>query len=352
MNETTEMLLDAARRVFERNFDEAACRRAEEGEWLADGWSAIEEFGAPLALLSEEDGGFGLAAADAFALIRLAAGAAVPMPIGETMLANWLLAKAGLALAGGPLTVAPVEPGDSLRLVREGDGWRLTGVARNIPWGGTAGIVAVATAEDGDRLVLVEPGQASATAGRNMANHPRDTIAFDLAVTDDKVAALPAGLDAQGLLAAGAALRAAAIAGALERVLTLTVDYANERVQFGRPIGKFQAVQQNLARLAGEVAAASGAAALAAEGFDKDLAPLPIAVAKARTGEAAGIGASIAHQVIGAIGFTREHALNTLTRPLWSWRDEFGREAFWNERVGQAALASGPRGLWPFLTQI
>jgi len=54
--------------------------------------------------------------------------------------------------------------------------------------------------------------------------------------------------------------------------------------------------------------------------------------------------------VIGAIGFTREHALNAFTRPIWSWRDEFGREAYWNAQVGAAAIGAGPRGVWPLIT--
>ena len=88
--------------------------------------------------------------------------------------------------------------------------------------------------------------------------------------------------------------------------------YAGERVQFGRPIGRFQAVQQQLALAAAEVAAASAAAEAAARAADADgvlAAELPIAMAKARTSEAAGAVARIAHQVHGAIGFTREHDL-------------------------------------------
>lgn len=352
MNETTRMLLEAAQRVFDQNFGDAARRRAEAGEWLAEGWQAIEAFGATLVLLAEEEGGFGLPARDGFALVRLAASASVPMPIAEAMLANWLLARSGLGAAAGPLTVAPVQRGERLALAREGEGWRLTGTARQVPWGRDAGIAAIAKADDGWYVVAVERGAADTVAGRNMAGYPRDDLRFDFAVPADRVARLPDGMDEEAILLGGAALRAAAIAGALDRIVALTVDYANERVQFARPIGKFQAVQQNLARLAGEAAAAAGAADLAAAAFEKLLAPLPIAVAKARAGEAAGIAAGIAHQVIGAIGFTREHALNAFTRPLWSWRDEFGREAVWNARVGAAAIAAGPGGVWPLITDI
>ena len=126
----------------------------------------------------------------------------------------------------------------------------------------------------------------------------------------------------------------------------MTTQYAQDRVQFGRPIGKFQAVQQNLAVLAGQAAAATAAADLAAEAIGDAIRVLPIAAAKARTGEAAGIGAAIAHQVHGAIGFTFEHSLHFLTRRLWSWRDEFGNEAEWNRLVGRHMAGAGADRLW------
>ena len=143
-------------------------------------------------------------------------------------------------------------------------------------------------------------------------------------------------------MCAGAALRAMAIAGALERVLMQTVEYARTRVQFGKPIASFQAIQQQLAVLAGHTAAAG----LAAEAAIADIeAPERLrrsaAVAKIRCGEAAGAVASIAHQVHGAIGITKEHSLHFATRRLWSWRAEFGAESYWAE---QARARSGARG--------
>ena len=130
------------------------------------------------------------------------------------------------------------------------------------------------------------------------------------------------------------------MAGALQAILDLAGAYAKERIAFGRPIGKFQAVQHNLARLAGEVAAANAASGSAADAiahadaFD-DAVFLEVAAAKVRAGEAAGQGAAIAHQVFGAIGFTREHILHRFTRRLWAWRDEFGSKA--RGRNGSAA---------------
>jgi acyl-CoA dehydrogenase len=141
------------------------------------------------------------------------------------------------------------------------------------------------------------------------------------------------------------------ISGALEKILEQSVQYALDRVQFGRPIAKFQAVQHNLATLAGEVAAASAAADAAAEACARpDIAIGEIAIAKVRAGEAAGTGAAIAHQVHGAMGFTYEHSLHHATRRLWSWREEFGNEAVWAARLGRMVAEHGADGLWPFIT--
>jgi acyl-CoA dehydrogenase len=151
----------------------------------------------------------------------------------------------------------------------------------------------------------------------------------------------------------GAVMRTAQMAGAMEAALDLATRYANDRVQFGRPIGKFQAIQQQLALLAEEVAASlvvvESAALSIAEA--RPSAEFAIAAAKIRAGEAAGRVAEIAHQVHGAIGFTWEHSLHYLTRRLWSWRDEFGDEAYWAAALGRRIAATGGAGLWPLITQ-
>ena len=150
-------------------------------------------------------------------------------------------------------------------------------------------------------------------------------------------------------------LRSALMAGAIERSLALAVEYANLRVQFGRPIGKFQAVQQNIAVLATQAAAARAAAEAGSEAIDEWLdgvgepltQSIAAASAKIRTGEASGQACAIAHQVFGAIGFTEEHELHRFTKRLWSWRDECGNEAFWSRDLGEWILAGDPgQSLW------
>ena len=147
----------------------------------------------------------------------------------------------------------------------------------------------------------------------------------------------------------GAFARTAQIAGALDAALALSVGYVNERVQFGRPLGKFQAVQQSLASFACEAAAANCAAMGAAQALDRGDGRFEVAAAKLRANRAAGVGTRVAHQVHGAIGFTQDYALHPLTTRLWHWRSEFGNDAYWARRLGEKVATRGAAAFWPDL---
>jgi acyl-CoA dehydrogenase len=130
------------------------------------------------------------------------------------------------------------------------------------------------------------------------------------------------------------------------------VQYAGERVQFGRPLGKFQAIQMELAQMAGEVVAVAALVDAAVQALGRgESVPLAAAAAKVRAGSAVEVVARLAHQVHGAIGFTQEHKLHHLTRRCWSWRDEAGTEVAWSRVLG-AGLVADPDGLWPALTHV
>ncbi len=160
-------------------------------------------------------------------------------------------------------------------------------------------------------------------------------------------------------LIAGEAYQPAAtvslMAGAMGHALALSIDHVNMRQQFGRPLGKFQAVQQSLAVMACEVRAVEAAAAalasrLDAVSLDPSAADFEIAAAKLRANRAVGIVTAIAHQVHGAIGFTEEYDLHRVTVPLMRWRGAHGNDAFWAARLGCQVAALGGRGLWEAMT--
>lgn len=349
----SDVLADSAMRLFALHGGAEVLRAADAGAWPAGLWAAVEEAGFLAALLPEAAGGFGATVQEAMGLVRVAAGHAAPIPLAETMLAGWLLVQAGLEVGNGPATIGPatIKPGragERLSARRDGAGWRLTGTVRRAPWGRMARLVVVAEAEGGAVVADLGVGAGDVTHGANLAGEPRDTVVIDRLVAAEAVGLADIG---EGeLQAAGAVLRTNQIAGALGRVLALTSGYVQMRVQFGRALGKFQAVQQSMAVLAGQVAAAQAAADLAADAFADGMSPVVIGAAKGRAGEAASVAAGIAHQMHGAIGFTQEYELQRLTRRLWSWRDEFGNESEWFRVVGRAAFAAGADGLWPMMT--
>jgi acyl-CoA dehydrogenase len=342
------IILDQADRLFRQHVSAALLASAERGEFPCPLWDAIDTAGLPLALVPDAQGGAGLKPAHALGLIRRAAYHTIPLPLGETIIAAALWAEASGAALKGSASLAPTNASEGLSIARVASGYRLAGRAARIPWARQVNNVLVFARDDKGAgfLVLAPRGTGNCEERRNLANEPRDTLVFDATpIAADAVRPAPEGF-ADGLLPHGALLRSVQMAGAMERSLDHALAYANERRQFGRPIAKFQAIQHMLAGAAGQYAAASAAADLAGEAYGSPAFPLAVAIAKARTGEAAGQVAAICHQVHAAMGFTQEHPLHFATRRLWSWRDEFGNEAFWQERIGRLVASRGGEALW------
>jgi acyl-CoA dehydrogenase len=372
--ESENPIADTTRRILTDLADPQTINKAGDG-WKAPAWAALEEAGLTLAWVPENLGGAGAEMADGFAVLRQAGRFAAAVPLAETLLAGWLLSCAGIAAPRGAMTCGPARGGDRLSLAGNGT---LSGALRAVPFAKGAEHLAVVARRDngGVAVALVDASQLRIAEGTSIGGDPLNGVTL-AGVRPGVVKEAPTGLDEHALLLMGAAVRAMQMAGALEAILDLAVAYANERVAFERPIAKFQAVQHNLARLAGEVAAAIAAAGSAADaianaspGFPPPLTPprkgegdlsskgegdlavfLEVASAKIRVGEAATVGAGIAHQVLGAIGFTQEHILHRYTRRLWAWRDDFGNESAWAVKLGQLVAAKGPDGLWPMLAE-
>lgn len=347
------ILLEQTDRLLGEQVTKEIISAAEEGHWPEALWKAVEESGLTLAMVPEDAGGVGIEAADALRLVRRSAFHALPLPLPETLLAQSLWVSAGGEPVEGAVTLAPCNMSDRIGIAADGNGYKLAGTARRVPWGTRAGHVLVLArdAKGKGHLALVPQGKAKSTARRNVAFEARDTLVFDgVSLPAAAVRAAPDALAGEGMFMLGAQLRTQQMVGAMERCLDYAIAYANERVQFGRPIGKFQAVQHMLAVAAGHFAAATAAADAAIEAHGSAGAELAIAVAKSRVGEASGQVAAISHQVFAAMGFTQEHPLHFSTRRLWSWRDEFGQEAFWQERIGRLVCSNGGESLWPLLT--
>jgi acyl-CoA dehydrogenase len=299
-------------------------------------WAELASTGLDRLLLPEALGGAGDAFEEAIAVMIAFGRAGAALPLADTLVANWCLARAGLDVAEGPKAFL-AEPD----VAREGAAW--SGAGYWLPVVERAVLVS-----EIEGVVRVEAigGDVAGDRGESVSGEPLTWIARDGAMSGDGPA-VAEGLSPGQPLALAAALDAAAIVGALDRICALSIDYANTRRQFGRPIARFQAVQAMVARLACETAAARAAVEHAATMLGTQAAPFWAGVAKARASEAAGKAAACAHQIHGAIGFTREYELHRHTRRLWTWRERRGNERYWNERIGSAAARAGGEGLWP-----
>ncbi len=348
------MIEQSAARLFAQNVDRALLEQFEAGTWPQKLWQLSADQGLTLALASESSGGIGASWSEAYPILRGLGYWQAPLPLAETMIAAQLLSLAGLDVPEGPITI--IEAGRDTIAAAAGTGLRLTGSSVRVAWAGSCRWVLVSLTDGRIALVdLHQPGTVHITPRVNTAGEPSGDVRFEgaacLAHAPNPLPALQEPVRTLGAIAASAMM-----VGAMEWLLEQSVQYANDRVQFGRPIGKNQAIQQSLALMAGEVAAARVATIVACADApdtatqDCTATRFSAAVAKVRSGEAATRAASIAHQVHGAIGFTYEHSLNFATRRLWAWREAYGADAWWAQRLGEAAIAAGSGGFWPAIT--
>lgn len=318
---TKSLLIDTATRLFTDFCDKPAQDAAETGAWPDVLLDRLAEYGLLEIGMTES----GLTIDEAFAVLEVAGRFAVPLPLAEFVLANRWLGRSrervsiGLAIAGG---------------------------ADAVPWGRAVERVLAVTPADG--LELLTP--ASVGEARNLAGEPRDTVSAE------RRERLEVDEPVYALLCLS---RIVMMAGALDRVLELSIQYASEREQFGRSISKFQAIQHYLAQMAAQTAAAGRAADAAVDAAARMLERndpalrqrflLEVAAAKARVGEAVDAVVEPAHQIHGAMGYTHEHQLHHYTRRLWAWRDEYGGERYWQRLLGERVAALGADGLWDFI---
>jgi len=352
VSESENIVVETAEKIFGDLADAQTINHDKESKWKAPLWKALSEAGLPLSWVGEEFGGSGASLAEGFGVIGAAGRHAIAVPLAETMLAGWLLAQAKISSPEGEMTVAPASPKDRITLNADGT---LSGRARGVPLAKAAKHIAVlATGANSASIALVDAKAVRIEAGLNLANDHSDTVTFDK-IAPSVVKPAPKGFDQTALMLMGGVVRSLQIAGTLESMLDISVRYSNERVAFEKKISKFQAVQHNLAKLAGESAAALAAATSAADtiannaSFADDAVFLEAVAAKIRCSEAAEKGSAIAHQVHGAIGFTIEHILHRYTLRALSWRDDFGSESYWAVKLGERVAARGADELWPLV---
>jgi acyl-CoA dehydrogenase len=334
-----------ARRLFEAHCPPDVVRAAETCGFAADLWDRCAVAGLPWTGTSDGERGGVL---DAVAVLHEAGRSAVPLPLAETgLLGGWLLHEAGLDPVAGAVSVPLPVAADGVRVERG----RLLGTWAAVPWASsTAALVAVVSGPQARYAVAVDPAHLTVEPWRNLAGEPRDVVRIEVELGAVAVAEV-APQASHRLRLRGSLGRAALMAGAMSRLVELASEYASLRVQFGRPIGAQQAVQHLLALMAEQAAMTQAAVTVAADALDvsPDDPEHTVDVARLIAHGAQQVVTANAHQVLGAIGVTREHGLQLRTRRLWAWDREWADPARLAADHGRwMADRAGPE-LWAIL---
>lgn len=312
-----DLFTDAARQLLSDIATPERIRAIEAGGSHADLWQAIHEAGFADAMVPEAAGGAGLRAAEVFGVIELCGELALPVPLAETMVARGLLAQNEHTLPSGSVVVSEG--------VINADGSIHCPIVRS---GKVADHVLVRV-QSGWYLLPVAHGTLSQSAFCLDAS-----IRWPVASVQGLESLAIEGTDVDSVRTLNAMVAAGLLSGALRSVFQRTLQYANDRVQFGRPIGKFQAIQHQLAVMSEHVFSARMSAQIGCSSNSIPPDALRVAVAKSRTSEAALSVAELSHSIHGAIGFTEEYDLQLLTRRLHLWRQTAGAESYWHEFAG------------------
>lgn len=339
----SEMMAHQVNRLFADAVSRDSWVAGEQGQFDTALWQSLVAMGIPLAMCSESTGGAEMSWRDMEQTLRLCGRYAAPIPLGESVIASGLLDRAGIAVPDGPMTFSA----ERFELDAQG---RVHGVDQQLSWSpAVRHVVLLAGTVEQPSLCLVSIDSERATATPTYDRMPAGALKLNgEPVTLSRSVPWLKGADLRPYLAA---LRAIQMAGAMEQVLDLCLEYAGTRIQFGKTLGKFQAIQQYVAELAEHTAAAQVAGLYAARQIDADRAEYGAAIAKSLTGRAATRMTEIAHQIFGAIGVTDEHSLHYFTRRLWQWRAEGGSEHYWAEYLGRNTLAAEGATLWQRVTR-
>jgi len=332
MSEDRAMLLAMVEKLF-ANLAATSGPDSCSDEGFNRDWLAIEGLGLTRLMLPEKAGGFAGNWEDTGPVLKALGAHGIKFPLGENILAQHWLHGLGQESPEGIIQLAFAESSGADELV-----------LRNMPWSAQT-----------QWIMVLEPDRWSLRPVKLVAVQPCAEGFSDQLVTlrCHKALALlhgPLERGQQPYFAEAALMRACQIAGAIETMLRMTIRHALDRCQFGRPLTRFQAIQHQLAILAEENAAASCAAASACQAAVTGEACFEMAAAKYRASRAATTAADIAHQIHGAIGFTREFSLHRFSQPAQAWAREFGNEQHWAQWLGRFALDARPKPLWHWLT--
>ncbi len=293
-------------------------------------WSRLAEVGVPGLRVPEAHDGLGMDEIDFVLLLEEVGRAGLPAPVVAT------------AVVAAPL-LAELERDElaAAWLPRIAAGVAIVAVAHPAsPLVTDAGVADLVIAL-GDEIHALPADRVTTTA--QPGNDPGRRL-FTLDWSGDESTRLAAGEDARRItdlaFDRGALACAAQQLGACDRLIAEAVGYASQREQFGVPIGSFQAVKHMLANVKVKLEYARSLVYRAAHSVARDATTrsADVSMAKIASSDAALLGAKVALQVHGAIGYTWEQDLHIWMRRAWSLDLAWGDNAFHRARLADAVI--------------
>jgi alkylation response protein AidB-like acyl-CoA dehydrogenase len=304
-------------------------------------WGAMLEQGWPVVAVAEDAGGLGLGPVEVAVLSEEIGRHAAPAPFASTVIAlDALGSERGVDLAeriiadGALACVAWSRDPEAVRAAPAGDDWRLTGRADPTPYAPSAAVAIVAAATpDGPALFAVDLAAEGRPAREPAMDRTRE-IGW-LRFEDTPARWLGGDRAVERLVNLGAVTACAEMLGGSARALDLAVEYAKDRVQFGRPIGSFQAVKHRCADMLVDVEGMRSSTFWAAWclAASSPEASVAASTAKIWTADASSRVMASSLQVHGGIGFTWEHDLHLFLKRAELDQLAFGDAAFHRERL-------------------
>jgi acyl-CoA dehydrogenase len=331
VSDTDEVLATVDRMLRER---EQAATEIQPTGMDRELWAQLEEYGFAQAgeiwAADESGAGFGTAAA----IVTRCGYYGARIPLAEALLSIPTAIRYGCPGGRTGLTAVAVADGP--------------GRVDGIKWSDCAAeLLIVRPVEGRTELTLAATADVCFDMAENLAGEPVASIDTGFLARGTTIR-IPGRAAYDRMRLAGALGATAQSLGCLYRVRDLCITYCRSRIQFGRPIGRFQAVQRLMADLTAEIALVAAAFEMAVSvwsaTFQDDAVSnelvAAVATAKSRSASAATAVARIAHQIHGAIGVTTEFGLDHFTRRLLAWRDEYGDELQWHRQLVNAVSPS------------
>lgn len=345
-DDASEMLGNAVHRALCANSSPQRTVECEVRGIDQTAWRCLADLG----LTTQE--GTQLGVRELASVLRTIGYSGVLLPYAESeCLGRWVANAAGFETQ--PEEILSVLAVDNERV--EFDTNRSTGVVslmrERVKWGTQADRVLMVVSEGDQHFASVLPGsEFGFELESNLAGEPYG-VCTATSVRLPIVRPIEPSVGAH-VRSRGAFCRVCEMYGAVRRVNELTLRYASDRKQFGKPIAQYQVIQSYLAEMAAEEGAAAAILEVAIDAMADDSGDCAeVAAARVRMNHAAQLVCRLAHQIHGAIGFTREYPLQIWTRRLWAWREEYGNETEWASKLGELVIGLGPISYWERITR-